>query len=344
MSKQQFQILVLPGGGFLGLHTAVVIAEIEDYLGHSINHHFDLIAGTSIGGIIALGLARGTPASEIVSMFEQKGPEIFSTLSKNSWKHRIPKFGKYFQFYDQFVSSAAYDSKVLKDAVIDVLGKDTILGQAERYVIIPTLNLSKGGPTVFKTPHTKSLHSDWKVKMADIAIAGSAAPLLFPLAEIDDRLYADGAFFANSPELTALHEASHFLDIKDEDIKLLTIGTTTSKVSLGHSGGTNWGIKDWVSDFRILEFMMASQVGVIREMTQHRLQDRYHIIDSDRGKYATNEIGLHIATPDAIKTLRALGKDAAKAALGTTNITDLFNHNAPPPQLFHGPNANKENE
>ena len=58
-----FQILSLSGGGFLGLYTAAMLAELEERSGKPLNQCFDLIAGTSIGGIIALGLAAGRSGS-----------------------------------------------------------------------------------------------------------------------------------------------------------------------------------------------------------------------------------------------------------------------------------------
>lgn len=177
--------------------------------------------------------------------------------------------------------------------------------------------------------------------MVDVAIAGSAAPLLFPIAEIDDRLYADGAFFANSPELVGLHEAETFLGQPPEEVRVLTVGTTTAKISQGHAKGRDWGAVDWVDDFRILEFLMASQVGVVREMVRQRLPDRYFVIDSDRGRYASDDLGMTSATPSAISTLRSLGKEAAKRALGDPSIRRLFEHEAPPPKFFSGPNKSE---
>src|SRR5688500_5654381 len=74
----KFQILSLSGGGFLGLYTASVLAGLEDEYGYPLAKSFDLIAGTSAGGIIALGLAKEVPAKEIKNAFEKNGQDIFS--------------------------------------------------------------------------------------------------------------------------------------------------------------------------------------------------------------------------------------------------------------------------
>lgn len=325
MANKPFQILALPGGGFLGLHAAVILAEIEERLGHPVGQHFDLVAGTSVGGIVALGIASECSASSIVSMFENAGPEIF--------RHRISRYG---------IFRARFDHLSLRKAVENVLGSNTILGDAKRNIVIPALNLSKGGPTVFKTPHHPKFSNDWRLLMADIAMATSAAPTLFPLVTIDDRIYSDGSFFANSPELVALHEAQVFFGKADQEIRMLTIGTTAATLSLGHSEGTNWGIRKWFKHQRILEFLMASQASVVREMVQHRLPKTYHVIDSDRGRYAADEVGLVVASDYAIKTLRSLGKEAVKAAWGKDGVLQFFEHTASAPIFFHGPNAKKE--
>src|SRR3954464_11430474 len=72
-----FQVLALDGGGFRGLFSAVVLATWEQQLGRPIGQHFDLIVGTSTGAIIALGLAAGMNAADLVEFYEKDGKEIF---------------------------------------------------------------------------------------------------------------------------------------------------------------------------------------------------------------------------------------------------------------------------
>jgi patatin-like phospholipase/acyl hydrolase len=74
-----FRILSLSGGGFLGLYTACVLAELEAQARKPIAECFGLIAGTSVGGIIALGLAKGSSAKSVRDAFIKNGPDIFST-------------------------------------------------------------------------------------------------------------------------------------------------------------------------------------------------------------------------------------------------------------------------
>ncbi len=74
----RFQILSLSGGGYLGLYTISVLADLEDRIGAPLASRFDLIAGTSVGGIIAIGIAGEVPAARIKETFERDGPRIFS--------------------------------------------------------------------------------------------------------------------------------------------------------------------------------------------------------------------------------------------------------------------------
>lgn len=216
MSKR-FQILSLSGGGFLGLYTVTVIAELEKELGHPIARCFDLIAGTSVGGIIALGLSKEIPATEIKSAFERHGPLIFSSRPAPS--------GALASMFDlaRFAAKPKYDGKQLRKTVEEIVGPKALIRDLSHRTIIPTVNVTKGQVQVFKTSHHPSFSRDLKLRLVDVAMATSAAPTYFPLAEIDDSLFVDGGLYANAPDLIALHEAQHFLEVDLEDVHILSI-------------------------------------------------------------------------------------------------------------------------
>lgn len=73
----RFQILSLDGGGIKGIFSAAVLAHLEDDLQIRITDHFDLLTGTSTGGIIALALGRGMRPREVVQFYVENGPKIF---------------------------------------------------------------------------------------------------------------------------------------------------------------------------------------------------------------------------------------------------------------------------
>ena len=76
-----YHVLALSGGGYRGLYTATVLSELEAVLGRPIASHFDLICGTSAGGMLALGLAADIPAVELKALFEENGNRIFGCRS-----------------------------------------------------------------------------------------------------------------------------------------------------------------------------------------------------------------------------------------------------------------------
>src|ERR1700719_2961856 len=76
-NRKDFRILSLDGGGIRGVFPAALLARLEEHLDHPIGSYFDLIAGTSTGGIIAIGLGLGIPAREILKLYVEEGPTIF---------------------------------------------------------------------------------------------------------------------------------------------------------------------------------------------------------------------------------------------------------------------------
>jgi patatin-like phospholipase/acyl hydrolase len=72
-----FRVLSLDGGGIMGAFAASVLATFERDTGKKVVEHFDLIAGTSTGGIIAIGLAMGATAEQLLQFYTTEGPKMF---------------------------------------------------------------------------------------------------------------------------------------------------------------------------------------------------------------------------------------------------------------------------
>ena len=324
-----FQILSLSGGGYLGLYTAVVLAAIEDRVKAPLATRFDLIAGASVGGIIALGIANEVPAADIKKAFEDDGTKIFSA-------RRAPQTsaGKIFDVL-RCVFKPKYNSIALRKTITDIIGAETTIGDIKHPCIIPTVCLTKGGPQIFKTDHHADFGSDHRVKAVDVALATSAAPTYFPIAEIGDGLYADGGLFANSPDLIAIHEAEHFFGANVADIRVLSIGTTTSRFSFAHDSGTQFGLLKWSMGQRLVQAGLSSQQQVVDHVTRHRLGSRYVRLDAEQSREQQGTLSLDTAHPDAQKTIRAMAAVTAQAAFVNPDLTSILSNISPPPKFFH---------
>lgn len=322
-----FQILSLSGGGYLGLYSISVLSEFERRIGRPIATCFDLLAGTSVGGIIALGLAAEKPAEQIKTAFEQNGAAIFSS-------RRAPRtrFGELSDFFRSF-GAAKYRSEALRHTIVQILGNDTLIGDLKHPVIIPAVNLTKGRPQMFKTDH----HSDFKVdhllRVVDVALATSAAPTYFPIAAIGDQLFADGGLFANSPDLVALHEAEYFFRKSIDDVFILSVGTTTSKFSFSHTRGLDLGTLAWGRRFP--QVLLSSQQLDVEYILRHKLGDRYVRVDTEQSKEQERDLGLDVATDAAKKTIRGLAAATVQDLLNNAALNEILSRKADPAVFYY---------
>ncbi|WP_170333261.1 CBASS cGAMP-activated phospholipase [Ruegeria arenilitoris] len=326
----RFNILSLSGGGYLGLYSAKVLSLLEELTGGKpIARSSELLAGTSVGGIIALGLAAEVEASKILSAFKERGPLIFPDRPEMTSKLGM---AKYLWKYGRI---AKYTSDALRETIEELLPhKDMKLGDLSHRVIIPAVNLSTGAPRVFKTPHKENITYDARLRVVDVALATSAAPTFLPMSELNGALHADGGLFANAPDILALHEAEHFLHQDVSLIHMLSIGTTTSKFSFSHKTGRNFGPIQWMKGQRLIKAMMASQQKSVEFMISHRLQERYLRLDEEQSPEQNADLALDAATPHAISTLMALGEQTGKEARAMDAVIEFLHHDAPAAGFF----------
>jgi patatin-like phospholipase/acyl hydrolase len=324
-----FQILALSGGGFRGLFTCSVLARLEEQARCPLHECFDLISGTSAGGIIALGLAMGKKAETIQEMFLQHGEEIFPR--GETPKTRLARMqARWFEW-----RHPKYDGTVLRNKIEGVLGADTKLGEALTRVLVPTVNMTKGSVQMFKTAHNPKLMNDYKLKAVDIAMATSAAPLYFPMAEVGNSYFIDGGVVANAPDLCAVHEAVQFLDQKIEDISVMSIGTTTSKFSLPTSAGRNFGQRDWLENHRLSSTIISSQQQLVDFMLKHQLGDRYVRFDEQPSAEQISDLGMDLATESRRKTLLGMADGCYQALCNDSRVIGMLAHRRAKPAFHH---------
>jgi hypothetical protein len=216
----RFRILSVDGGGIKGLFPATVLAELEKrYLsGRSIASCFDLVAGTSTGGILGLGLGSGLTAAALADLYTQRGAEIFPEPT-NSRIGRMQSWWRTKQHYLHY----NYEREPLEKLLTDTLG-EKLLGDSIVRLCIPAFEGKHSEVFVFKTPH----HPDYKVDrfepMVKVALATSAAPTYFRPLEHNGYTLVDGGVWANNPAMLAVIEALTCFDIDRGQIDLLSLG------------------------------------------------------------------------------------------------------------------------
>ena len=187
--------------------------------------------------------------------------------------------------------------------------------------------MTSGKIRMFKTPHHKDFIHDKHLKVVDIALATSAAPTYFDLAEVNDSRYADGGLFANAPDLAAIHEVTHYWGVDEKTINLLSVGALSSSYSLSPEIKNDMGIKQWMSGIRLIETMMSSQQQLTHQLLNHKIgENRYHRIDVELGREQSNLITLDNATIEATKTLTGLGLESAKEHYVLLNKKNFWDH------------------
>ncbi|UIY45310.1 CBASS cGAMP-activated phospholipase [Methylobacterium radiotolerans] len=326
-----FQILCLSGGGYRGLFTAEVLAQLEKQAGRPIGECFDLIAGTSIGGIIALGLGLGHRATAIRDAFLQNGAAIFPP-------RRPPRTGLLGKIdrWRAYSGGPKYPATELRRTVQGIVGADTLLGAARTRLLIPAVNMTDGRVQMFKTPHHSTLTVDQHRKVIEVAMATSAAPTFFPLATVGKSLYADGGLAANSPDACAVHEAVHFAGQNREDIRVLSIGTTSSNFGLPKSLGASFGPADWITNERLIATVFGVQQQLVDFMLKHDLKDRYYRIDTSTSAEHARDLGLDVATEHAQGTLIALAEGCYQRACTAPQVLEALAHQPIKPDFVRG--------
>ena len=213
----RFQILSLDGGGLKGLFTAAYLAEWEAHTRRPVIEAMDLIAGTSAGGIIALGLGAGYRAQDLVRFFLEHGEAIFPP-------ERFEAIGRARQAF-----GSRYSAKQL-ESVLDSYFGDRRLGDSCVRLVVPAYH-AESGIHIFKTSHHPRLRMDWRQPMAVVAGATGAAPTFLPPLILDQGLrLVDGGVWANNPILIAVIEALGCLGQRQDCIAALRISMTTEVV------------------------------------------------------------------------------------------------------------------
>ena len=329
-NASDFRLLSIDGGGIRGILPAAILAECEQRFleGDSAGPYFDMIAGTSTGGIIALALSIGIPASEILAVYSDHGSAIFpQNLSENSLiravQIRLKKIRN--------IKSVRYDRNPLKRQLESIL-KERLLGSADRQLVIPSFDKA-GEVNVFKTPHHPDYVLDWQLSMVDVALCTTAAPTFFAAHAHDNTYFMDGGVWANNPTMLGLVDALACHDIASHQIKCISLGCGRSSIPISDRQ-LEGGLYQWRTIFDI-----ASDLNNQNVVGQARLLiggDQILRLDADFA-------GETIELDDYEKAITILPK-LAKYLVDENELvlSRYFDKPRPPYKAYNGPRLESE--
>ncbi len=293
---QPFRVLALDGGGIKGTYTASVIANLEAMTGKHVADHFELITGTSTGGIIAVALGLGLTGQQILDFYLKRGPEIFPVPAPG-WRGFVAELWRHLR-------QPKHSQKVLSEAIKKVVG-DRTLGDSKCRLVIPAYDGVRGNIQLFKTAHTEHYKQDYQKPALVAALGTSAAPTYFPAyTEAGGGTYLDGGVWANCPTMVGLIEATAILGNSVEDVEIVSIGTTSEPFDVSRRRRAG-GILAWGRG--VVELLMQAQVDAALGQASLLMKARMLRIDAVTrpGRFSLDNAG-------GISDLQALGEQSAR--------------------------------
>ncbi|MFW3146429.1 MAG: CBASS cGAMP-activated phospholipase [Thermoplasmatota archaeon] len=261
------KVLSIDGGGIRGVIPCKVLKDIEEITGEPVSVLFDLIAGTSTGGLIALGLTKpdekGRPqyrAEDILELYEKEGKNIFH---RSVWR----RFESAWSLLDE-----KYGTKGIND-VLDRYFGEARLKEAIKPVLIPAYEIESRCAWFFRSERAK-YSKDYDYSMRNVARAATAAPTYFepePLQEqegLDYWALVDGGVYANNPGMCAYVEARTLFP--DKDILMVSLGTGELTRRIEYKDAKNWGLAQWAHP--LLNVMFDGQSDTVDYQLKSLLQ------------------------------------------------------------------------
>lgn len=278
------RVLCISGGGFQALYGVLLLEALEERDG-PLRDSFDLFSGTSAGAIVAAAAAMGRPMAELREAFIQRGSEAFQ-------RRRISSARNLFRL----LSTARYDQDPLARLVNELAG-DARLADLDRMLAITATRLADADAILFEPG------DHGHVLVREAVLASAAAPTMFPAVAIGGALHADGAMFANAPDLLAMELAIRS-GAAAADVSMLSIRSMNSCPPLGEPGGADMGVLDWIRANRVFRTMIGAQAAVTARMMSALLGERYLRIDADPDFPGRSDVALDKADAKAVAAAR----------------------------------------
>lgn len=330
LPEKTFKVLCIDGGGIKGLYSATILQHLEEQYGCQISDHFDMLCGTSTGGLIALALSLKIPAADICQFYRDEGGNIFPQYGGVRWIHRL------WSGFKQITWNGKFSDEPLKKALYKVF-QDRTLGESQNLLCIPSYTITDARPWIFKFDHVEGkLNRDNQTRYVDVALATSAAPTYFPVAEnkhYHNKQFIDGGVWANNPTLVGFLEALTYFVGKGKEFQKLSI---LSVSSLTLTGGAKTGKKRFRSFFgwrdALFETSMTGQsfftdffMSKMNEVNDVDV-DYLRIPCPDISHEQAGQVQLDVATPDALDLLAGKGDDQGQLFRKDPKIVEFFAH------------------
>ena len=308
------KILSIDGGGIRGIIPGTLLAELEEQCGKPVAEIFDFVAGTSTGGILALGLTKPndgngkTPAftaRQLVKIYTEQGHRIFS-------RSVYQKFRAGGNLLDE-----KYPASGIESVLQEYFGT-TKLSQALKEVLVTSYDIEERSPYFFKRYKALNKPDKHDYPMQTVARATSAAPTYFEPLKVytadrtETKALIDGGVFANNPTMCAIVEAK-MLYPDAQDFLVVSLGTGELTTRLAYEKVKDWGLIQWAQPILNVTFDGVSdtidcQARRLLPPTQAGMRRyyRFQVTLSDRGDHMDD------ASEDNIKNLRFIAKQMIK--------------------------------
>ncbi|GAM11192.1 patatin-like protein 1 [Geobacter sp. OR-1] len=339
-SQKYFRILSIDGGGIRGIIPAAVLTKVEEAIRSKTNDNnlkigdcFDMIAGTSTGGILTcVYLAPDTAnpakarfsAKDALNLYMQNGDEIFD---RSAWK-RIVSLGG--------LADEKYSAEMLEKTLKNYFG-DLELCQLIQPCLITAYN-TKRYESFFYTQHDAKIKPERNFLVRDVARATSAAPTYFEMAlseSLDNIPNAapmiDGGVFANNPAACALVEAlrlhkvapttENMLPLEISNVAILSLGTGKKTASISYKEGKDWGLAGWAKPLISILMDGVAQTVTYQVETVFEsigVKNQFLRIDGEFGDYKNNldiegiDSSMDNASTDNMRRLERFGQQLAQ--------------------------------
>ncbi len=234
-------MLAIDGGGVLGLAPAVLLAELERRTGRRVCGLFDLVVGTSVGGIVALAVTKPGPLEAGAAV------EMFLSRSRRMFRRRPPAIRR-------AVRGPTYDAASMAAVLREVFGEAT-LAEAMVPVAVTAYDLTLRRPVLLRS-------AGCAMPMHATALATASAPTYFEPATLPDgRTMIDGGVALCNPAMAAYAEAISMFS--GRDVVLVSLGTGSSARPIDAAKAKRWGKVSWVCP--LLEILMNGSSSAVHE-------------------------------------------------------------------------------